>query len=115
MPQTIALALPLVPGKLEAWRAFRTELTGARAEAYQGFMKRLGLSREQAFHQPTPEGDIAVLVIAGEDPGAMFGKLVGSTDPFDRWYVEQVTELHGMNRAIMQQVRPGTLVGDASA
>ena len=111
MSTTLALALPIQPGKLDAWRGFVADLHGTRAADYRAHLARRGITAEQAFHQPTPQGDIAILVITCADPDLMVGVLATPHEPFDRWVAERLQELHGITPDVLAQLRPGTLVG----
>jgi hypothetical protein len=90
----IALAIPIAPGKTDAWRRFVGELNGARNAEYRENRARLGV-HERSFLQQTPHGDMAIITVEGADPlGAMaaFGE---GTDAFTEWFIEQAKDLHG--------------------
>lgn len=110
MTTPIAIALPLVPGQLEAWGAFVTELQGPRRPEYDASLARRGVTREQVFHQPTPQGDIVILVIEAADPARAMAALADPQHPFDRWFADQVRAFHGIAPEVLPQIRPGELV-----
>src|SRR2546428_89648 len=64
---SLAMALPLLPGKTENWKRWVQEMAGSRLSEFQASRKRLGISREASFLQQTPMGDMAVLYIEGQD------------------------------------------------
>lgn len=68
---------------LPAWRKFADEISaGDRAEAHRDTLRRMGVSAERAFHQPTPMGDLMVLVWEGVDSAGMAEALGGiAQDP----------------------------------
>ena len=94
----MAVAFPIAPGKTEDWRRFIAELNGARRAEFVASRKAVGV-RERTFLQPTPMGDMVIVTLEGDDPGQSFGRFVESTDPFTRWFLEQVKEVHGVDLA----------------
>ena len=102
-----ASAFPLLPGKLEAWRKFTQEMAGPRKKEHDESRRRLGVTTERAWYQPTPQGDL--VVVYGEtagDPASFFTRLGASKEPFDVWFKQQVKELHGVD---FNQPPPGPL------
>jgi hypothetical protein len=94
MDQTL-FALPILPGKTEAARAFLTELEGGRKGQYATSEGRLGLTKEVWAIQPGPQGDLFVVYFAGEDIGRAFQTFAASRDAFDVWFKERVKETTG--------------------
>ena len=90
-------AFPILPGKLEQWTQFSKEMAGPRHSEYVASRKRLGVTREVAYHQQTPQGDLAVVYVEAEDLQKLFAGFATSQDPFDVWFVEQVKEIHGVD------------------
>ena len=108
----VAMAMPILPGKLEEWRRFSGELMGARHGAYEASRRRLGV-REHSFLQHTPMGDLLIIVWEGENPMAAMAALAASRDPFDQWSAEKAKELHGVDpsqAASMAVPEPGPSV-----
>ncbi len=94
MDQTL-FALPILPGKSAAARAFLTELEGARKGQYATSEQRLGLGKEVWAIQPGPQGDLFVVYFAGENIGRAFQQFAASRDEFDVWFKGQVQETTG--------------------
>lgn len=100
MRQTICFAMPLLPGTtdldrdelLACWR-------GDRAEAYRASRTRHGITREATWIQPTPAGDLAVVLLESDDLAASLYGLATSTDPFDAWFRGHVQQVHGVDLA----------------
>ena len=88
-------ALPILPGKTEAARSFIQELEGTRKGQYVQSEERLGLTKEVWAIQQTPQGDMFVVYIAGENIGAAFQRFAASQDEFDQWFKGQVLETTG--------------------
>ena len=95
---SIAFVAPVVPGKTDRLReSAQTHAPGSeRRAAYEASRERHGITREMAWLQPTPIGDLTVVDIEAVDLDAMFAGLGSSQDPFDVWFREQTRELHGI-------------------
>jgi len=95
----IVLTLPIIAGKVEAWRRFCQEMSGSRRKMYEASRRRLGITRERLALVETAFGSAAVATLEARDVGQALGQLITSALPFDRWYREQIHELHGFNLA----------------
>ena len=106
----IVLTLPIVAGKVEAWRRFCQEMSGSRLPMYEASRLRLGITRERLALVETAFGSATVTTLEAQDVGQVLGQIIASALPFDSWYREQVQELHGVNLAgyeqFAQQVMP---------
>jgi hypothetical protein len=94
MDQTL-FALPILPGKSAAARAFLSELEGERKGAYATSEARLGLTKEVWAIQAGPQGDLFVVYFAGRSIADAFGTFAASRDAFDVWFKERVKETTG--------------------
>ena len=104
---SIVLTLPIVAGKVEAWRRFCQELAGSRLQAYIGSRRRIGIMHERVELVETPFGSTAVNTIEAGDLSKVFAQIATSELPFDSWYRERLYELHGIAlTAIEQFVQP---------
>jgi Bacterial regulatory proteins, luxR family len=66
--RTIGFIAPLLPGKTETDRAAMISCwRGERREAYEASRRRLGITREAHYIQPTPTGDVAVVYWEADD------------------------------------------------
>lgn len=91
-------AVPILPGKTEAWKQAAAEMTGPRRAEYEESRRRLGLTREVVSLQQTPEGDYVVVCLEGDDPEGVVSKYLNSDAPFDRWFAETILiGIHGMD------------------
>jgi hypothetical protein len=95
----ITLTFPIVAGKVESWRRFCQEMSGSRRLAYEASRYRLGITRERLALVVTAFGSAAVTTLEALDMGRALNQIIASELPFDRWYREQVQELHGVNLA----------------
>lgn len=92
-----AFAVPILPGKQEAWRDFLHAMREDRRAEYQNSRTRLGISREMVWHQQTPNGDLALIFWEGDDPEQIFQRLAASPEHFDVWFRKQALEIHGLD------------------
>jgi hypothetical protein len=90
-----AMAVPIHPGKLEAWRSWCAELVGSRKAEFDDMNRRFGLTTHSAWHQANPDGsDLAIVVIDGPGAPEFMGKLVRSNHEFDTWFRSSIEEVH---------------------
>jgi len=98
MRQTICLALPLLPGTTDADRDEMVACwRGERAAAHRASRARLGITREAAWIQPTPDGDVAIVLLESEDLASSLYGVATSADPFDSWFRAHVKRVHGLD------------------
>lgn len=96
--QAIAFAVPLLPGKTETDRAvMRSCADGERAAGHHASRERHGVTREAVWIQPTPDGDVAVVVLEARDIGAALQGIATSEEPFDRWFRDHCRDVHGID------------------
>lgn len=93
---SLAIALPCLPGGGEKLRQLAAECSGDRSKDFEAFHRRIGLSREHWYLQPTPEGELCLVVLEGDPLGAI-QKLAVSDEEFDRWFIDRVKEVHGVD------------------
>ena len=95
--QTIGFIAPLLPGKTETDRAAMVSCwRGERREAYEASRKRLGITREAVYIQPTPNGDVAVVYWEADEIETALKGIGTSDDPFDAWFRDHLQEVHGI-------------------
>jgi hypothetical protein len=88
-------ALPILPGKTEAARAFLQEAGGPRKQELAACGQSLGMDREVWAIQQTPQGDLFVVYVTGENLAQGFTQFAASQTEFDRWFKQQVQETTG--------------------
>lgn len=100
MSQTICIAMPLLP---DATDADRDEMLacwrGGRAAAHRASRSRHGVKREATWIQPTPAGDLAIVLLESDDLAASLHGIATSSDPFDMWFRTHVQRVHGLDLA----------------
>jgi hypothetical protein len=103
MTQMAVAVMPIAD--VGAWQEFADEITtGARSDAHRAFLRRGGVRTEIVFHQPSPMGDLMVLVWDGVDPdqlAAHFGSmLTNPTSDHERYLRDYVIpKVHGIDPA----------------
>jgi hypothetical protein len=101
MDKIAVAVVPIV--KLDEWREFLRQVTeGEQAEAHRQFLRRAGVTAERVFHQPTPMGDLMVLVWEGVDQQQMadhIGSIIADPQSeYERHLREYaLTQLHGVD------------------
>jgi hypothetical protein len=91
-----AFAIPVLPNKTGRFREFAGELNGIHEAEYDESLRRFQIG-VTLFLQQTPHADLVISVIEGEEPAGVFGGLASSSNPFDRWHMAQLVELHGLD------------------
>ncbi len=110
----MAYAIPIQPGKTTAWRKWADELNGSRQREFAASRERAGV-RERTFLQETPQGDVVIVTLEGEDPAGAFDKMMNSADPFTTWFLEHAKEFHGVDPSQMSKGASPVLVVDSEA
>jgi hypothetical protein len=97
-------AVTLMPVQdVEGWRTFCEEVeTGDRAADHKDFLRRAGITAEHIFHQPTPMGDLMVLIWEGIDQAAAAAHMEGlveSPQSGHEHYLRDhvIPQLHGVD------------------
>ena len=100
-------AFPVLPGKLDAARAFAEETMGARRSGFDESQKRGGITRETWSIQETPDGSAFVLVwFESADTDKAFGELAQDSSEFAVWFRERVQEISGVDLAAAPEGGP---------
>jgi len=88
----LAVAVPLLPGKAEALRAWAGEAFGSRRQELTESRLALGQTREEVFLNSSPAGDVAVAYLEGKDPIAANREFAASGAAYDRWFKDRLKE-----------------------
>lgn len=93
-----AIAVPILPGKIDAWREWIDDLKGSRKAEFEEFNARYGLTQHRAWLQPNPDGSHLVIAVHDGPGGDGFmPKLAASDEPFDAWFRGKIEEFHGID------------------
>ncbi len=110
----LAFVAPIIPGKLDQWRMFTSELHGGRLRDFTASRRQLGI-HERTFLQSTPQGDFVIVTIEGDNPASALKRFGASNDEFTRWFIQQVKEIHGFDLGQPDAMAVPELVLDSHA
>jgi hypothetical protein len=88
----LAFAVPLLPGKAGAFRAWAREAFESRRQELTESRRALGQTREEVFLGSTPVGDVGVAYLEGKDPVGANRQFAASAAPYDRWFKDSLKE-----------------------
>ena len=108
-------ALPILPGKTGAARAFLQELGGPRVQELAACGQRVGVPKETWALQQAPQGDLLVAYLAGEDLAEAFRVFAASRDEFDLWVKQRVQETTGADLGTPPPGPPSEVLADFAA
>ncbi len=109
---TIAFALPIAPGKTDAFRAAQARFVDGRPVEFEASRRRLGVWAEHGFLQSTPTGPLAVVVFEVEDPARLFEGTASSEAPLDVDFRAYLLDVFGLDVARAPTGAPSELVFD---
>lgn len=100
-------AFPVLPGKIDAARAFASEVMGGRRSDFDQVQKRGDISRETWSVQELPDGSAVVLVwFECPDIEKVFAEVAQDSSDFGVWFRERVMEVSGVDLAQPQEGGP---------
>ncbi len=94
---SLAFVAPTLPGGTQNLKRLAQELQGAKKPEVEDFYRRMKITREEWFIQPTPRGDMVIVYLEGEDLAETFQTLAASQESFDIWLKEQAQSVHGID------------------
>jgi hypothetical protein len=96
--QAVAFTIPLLPEMTQVDRQVMTSCwRGERRAEYEASRKRLGITREGVWIQPTPDADVVVVVLEAADLQAALAGVSSSPEPFDVWFRDHCRTVHGVD------------------
>ncbi len=111
----LAFIAPLLPGKVDAGRAFAREAFVERAEELAESRRALGESVEVVTLNSNPMGDFICAYLEGTDPVESNRRFASSTRPYDVWFRGRLKELFLPEVDFEQPLPPVTEVFDSLA
>jgi len=100
-------AFPVLPGKMDALRAFAKETMGPQRSGYDESQKRGGITRETWSLQENPDGSaVAIVWFESPDPEQSFAELAQDSSDFAVWFRGQVKEISGVDLTEQQEGGP---------
>ena len=94
----IGFAFPILPGRTEEAKQLAQQLQGPGRQAHEESRRRLGITEEQIWIQPMPQGDLALFYLESEHPEQVFPGLASSSDPVDLWLRDELA-IQGLDLA----------------
>ena len=101
----ITSAIPLLPGKAEAWRRWIQDLQGSRHAEYVAALSRQGISAVRFWISEAGGGEVIIVSFEAQDPDAIGTTWATSQHPFDVWYRQKLQEFHGLDVTQMRRYR----------
>ena len=93
-----AMAVPILPGKVEAWRSFWAHWLGPGKAEYEEVRRRAGITREVICLQHTSQGDVAVVYVDSVyERDEMIARLQVDT-PFITQFLQMIKDVHGFDQ-----------------
>ncbi|MCG8350005.1 MAG: hypothetical protein MI924_19750 [Chloroflexales bacterium] len=99
---TLTVLLPILPGKLEAWRRMLQDIEELHDESYQAWRDYVGFTNEQVWLvKAPPDGAAARVMWESELRPAVLWQRLAHPSPFQRWLRRRLREVHGIDLAWM--------------
>jgi len=105
-----AFDLPILSGKLQAFKRLMAEASGPQKKEHHESRRHLGITREMVWLQQMPFGDMAIVYWESDHPMHAFKALGSSNLPYDRWFVQQIKDISGIDLTKPLPERPNELV-----
>ncbi|MBO0703008.1 MAG: hypothetical protein J2P38_08760 [Candidatus Dormibacteraeota bacterium] len=94
---SLSMAMPVKPGKSDQLRSFAGEVLGTRRAAFEESEQRVGIAREGWYLQASAMGDLMIIWVEADDPGAALAGFIQSQDTFDTWFKTQLLDITGVD------------------
>lgn len=94
----VAFAIPILQGKEQLDRETFQELEAERRSEYETALAEAGITRHAVWHQETPDGTLAIVYMQADDEAGV-GQFAASDAPLNRWFCEQMKQVHGIDIA----------------
>jgi hypothetical protein len=113
--QSMAMALPVRPGKTEDARRFADEIRSRRSgEASRG-QSASGIQREEWFLQTGPAGEMLVGFFEADDPARILSTVKESDSEFMQWFKQRLQDITGVDLNAADFRMPEPLVQSRAA
>ena len=107
---SLAFAIPILPGKMDECRAWAGDVMGSRSGETTQSKSAIGLDRESCWIQSTPQGDMLVVLLEGDDVAAANRSFASSESPYDVWFKERVQSFSGIDFSVPIPALPEQVV-----
>jgi hypothetical protein len=95
--QSLAIAVPILPGMTEEVRKMYTVIDQERRKEFEESERKSGITKERDFLQVSPMGDVIILYLESDDMNKAFQTFATSKDSFDLWIKEQIRRTTGFD------------------
>ena len=106
--QAFCGAIPLLPGKKEAFKQFIKEAWVTRRKDWVNSDKGMGITKDGWFLQESPQGDWVLIYLEAKDIEKVFREIAASKDQFDVWMTRKIKEYTGVDFSQPPQGPPPT-------
>ena len=90
----LSMCFPILPGKLQKWQGMIDSWNDPSNKAETDKVREEAGVYERTFLQKTPNGDLVIITLEGDDPAAGFAKMIAvMPDEFS----EFVLDVHGFD------------------
>ena len=96
--------IPVPAGNTEALKDAFTEMEGAREQQCVDNRHVMGITREFVSLQETPQGDLLVAYLEGDDPDKAVERMMASDSEYARWIAGTVFPLLGTDHLSAAQI-----------
>ena len=96
MPAKVIL-IPVPAGNTEDLKGTFVEMAGSREGQCVAKRAVMGVTREYVCLQHTPQGDVIVAYLEGDDPDKSTERMMASDSEYARWIASTVMPLLGRN------------------
>jgi hypothetical protein len=109
-------AYPVLPGKVDAARAFAAAVAGPRRAEFDEMQRNAKTSRETWSFQEMPgDGGLVLVWFEADDVEHALAQAFTDTSEFGQWFVAQVHDITGLDMSQPPDVAPPEVVLDWSA
>ena len=103
MPSTMYV-IPVPPGNTEPMKAAFAEMEGGREQQCVDNRHVMGITREFVSLQKTPQGDLLIAYLEGDDPDKAVERMTASGSEYARWIADTVFPLLGTEHLTAAQI-----------
>jgi hypothetical protein len=82
---------------VDAFKAFAKEINGARKAEHIEACRRHGTTKQRIFLAQTPMGSMVNVYTEGLNAGFFLARMRASSNAFDKFYLESLTKMNGIN------------------
>lgn len=95
--KAVVFALPILPGRQEAWRRCLQEMLDVYRYDYEALQRQLGLTSMAIWLTEMPQGTMMSIQIEAQEPAMLLPNLLASELPLASFLQRQVLALHGLD------------------